>query len=210
MRYLLQKRYFIIYKIMSWTKDYLRAKIFLSRKKFSFTLEMLFIVTLFTAIAKTRFSGLKRSSATILFHSYRKFDVSLPKTPSFRKKNASFIENNLPFVDIMFLSRKEAKGSTFRCLAIPLQVTDEQTNFLPWIICLLVNNFFFRCCLKNLTHHANPWSPSAFSASNQIPISHVLTELLKIFLPEVGDFFQITVIVVVVVSRDSPPCIDAV
>ena len=105
---------------MSWTKDYLRAKIFLSRKKFNFTMEMLFIVTLFTAIAKTRFSGLKRSSATILFHTYRKFDVNLPKTPSFRKKNASFIENNLPFVDIMFLSRKEAKGSTFRCLAIPL------------------------------------------------------------------------------------------
>ena len=104
---------------MSWTKDYLRAKIFLSRKKFNFTMEMLFIVTLFTAIAKTRFSGLKRSSATILFHTYRKFDVNLPKTPSFRKKNASFIENNLPFVDIMFLSRKEAKGSTFRCLAIP-------------------------------------------------------------------------------------------
>ena len=104
---------------MSWTKDYLRAKIFLSRKKFDFTMEMLFIVTLFTAIAKTRFSGLKRSSATILFHTYRKFDVNLPKTPSFRKKNASFIENNLPFVDIMFLSRKEAKGSTFRCLAIP-------------------------------------------------------------------------------------------
>ena len=106
---------------MSWTKDYLRAKIFLSRKKFNFTMEMLFIVTLFTAIAKTRFSGLKRSSATILFHTYRKFDVNLPKTPSFRKKNASFIENNLPFVDIMFLSRKEAKGSTFRCLAIPVQ-----------------------------------------------------------------------------------------
>ena len=105
---------------MSWTKDYLRAKIFLSRKKFDFTMEMLFIVTLFTAIAKTRFSGLKRSSATILFHTYRKFDVNLPKAPSFRKKNASFIENNLPFVDIMFLSRKEAKGSTFRCLAIPL------------------------------------------------------------------------------------------
>ena len=46
---------------------------------------------------------------------------------------------------------------------------------------LLVNNFFIRCCLKNLTHQANPWSPSAFSASNQIPIGHVLTELLKIF-----------------------------
>ena len=103
---------------MSWTKDYLRAKIFLSRKKFNFTMEMLFIVTLFTAIAKTRFSGLKRSSATILFHTYRKFDINLPKTPSFRKKNASFKENNLPFMDIMFLSRKEAKGSTFCCLAI--------------------------------------------------------------------------------------------
>ena len=63
-----------------------------------------------------------------------------------------------------------------------------------------------RCCLKNLTHQANPWSPSAFSASNQIPIGHVLTELLKIFLPEVRDFFQISVIVVVVLSRDSPPC----
>ena len=62
------------------------------------------------------------------------------------------------------------------------------------------------CCLKNLTHQANPWSPSTFSASNQIPIGHVLTELLKIFLPEVRDFFQISVIVVVVVSRDSPPC----
>ena len=71
---------------------------------------------------------------------------------------------------------------------------------------MLVNNFFIRCCLKNLTHQANPWSPSAFSASNQIPIGHVLTELLKIFLPEVRDFFQISVIVVVVVSRDSPPC----
>ena len=46
---------------------------------------------------------------------------------------------------------------------------------------------------------------SAFSASNQIPIGHVLTELLKIFLPEVGGFFQMWVIVVVVVSRDSPP-----
>ena len=120
---------------MSWTKDYLRAKIFLSRKKFDFTMEMLFIVTLFTAIAKTRFSGLKRSSATILFHTYRKFDVNLPKTPSFRKKNASFIENNLPFVDIMFLSRKEAKGSTFRCLAIPdlqgndiIAITNSQAN----------------------------------------------------------------------------------
>ena len=109
---------------MSWTKDYLRAKIFLSRKKFDFTMEMLFIVTLFTAIAKSRFSGLKRSSATILFHTYRKFDVNLPKTPSFRKKNASFIENNLPFVDIMFLSRKEAKGSTFRCLAIPQEIEE--------------------------------------------------------------------------------------
>ena len=64
-----------------------------------------------------------------------------------------------------------------------------------------------RCCLKNLTHQANPWSPSTFSASNQIPIGHVLMELLKIFLPEVRDFFQISVIVVVVVSRDSPPCI---
>ena len=63
-----------------------------------------------------------------------------------------------------------------------------------------------RCCLKNLTHQANPWSPSTFSASNQIPIGHVLMELLKIFLPEVRDFFQISVIVVVVVSRDSPPC----
>ena len=72
--------------------------------------------------------------------------------------------------------------------------------------CLLVNNFFIRCCLKNLTHQANPRSPSAFSASNQIPIGHVLTELLKIFLPEVGGFFQMSVIVVVVVSRDSPPC----
>ena len=70
--------------------------------------------------------------------------------------------------------------------------------------CLLVNNFFIRCCLKNLTHQANPRSPSAFSASNQIPIGHVLTELLKIFLPEVGGFFQMSVIVVVVVSRDSP------
>ena len=72
---------------------------------------------------------------------------------------------------------------------------------------MLVNNFFIRCCLKNLTHQANPRSPSAFSASNQIPIGHVLTELLKIFLPEVGGFFQMSVIVVVVVSRDSPPCI---
>ena len=72
--------------------------------------------------------------------------------------------------------------------------------------CLLVNNFFIRCCLKNLTHQANPRSPSAFSASNQIPIGHVLTELLKIFLPEVGVFFQMSVIVIVVVSRDSPPC----
>ena len=71
--------------------------------------------------------------------------------------------------------------------------------------CLLVNNFFIRCCLKNLTHQANPRSPSAFSASNQIPIGHVLTELLKIFLPEVGGFFQMSVIVVVVVSCDSPP-----
>ena len=73
--------------------------------------------------------------------------------------------------------------------------------------CLLVNNFFIRCCLKNLTHQANLRSPSAFSASNQIPIGHVLTELLKIFLPEVGGFFQMSVIVVVFVSRDSPPCI---
>ena len=75
---------------------------------------------------------------------------------------------------------------------------------------LLVNNFFIRCCLKNLTHQANPRSPSAFSASNQIPIGHVLTELLKIFLPEVGGFFQMLVIVVVVVSRDSPPCFTRV
>ena len=82
-------------------------------------MEMLFIVTLFAAITKTRFSGLKWSSATILFHTYRKFDVNLPKAPSFCKKNASFIENNLPFMGIMFLSRKEAKGSSFRCLAIP-------------------------------------------------------------------------------------------
>ena len=83
-------------------------------------MEMLFIVTLFAAITKTRFSGLKWSSATILFHTYRKFDVNLPKAPSFCKKNASFIENNLPFMGIMFLSRKEAKGSSFRCLAIPV------------------------------------------------------------------------------------------
>ena len=89
-------------------------------KKLNSTMEMLFIVTLFAAITKTRFSGLKWSSATILFHTYRKFDVNLPKTPSFCKKNASFIENNLPFMGIMFLSRKEAKGSSFRCLAIPL------------------------------------------------------------------------------------------
>ena len=100
---------------MSWTKDYLRAKIFLSRKKFDFTMEMLFIVTLFTAIAKTRFSGLKCSSATILFHTYRKFDVNLPKTPSFPKKNASVIENNLPFVDIMF---PFAKGSERKYLSL--------------------------------------------------------------------------------------------
>ena len=78
-------------------------------------------------------------------------------------------------------------------------------NFFTLDYCLLVNNFFIRCCLKNLTHQANPRSPSAFSASNQIPIGHVLTELLKIFLPEVGGFFQMSVIVVVVVSRDSPP-----
>ena len=52
--------------------------------------------------------------------------------------------------------------------------------------------FFIGCCLKNLTHQANPWSPSAFSASNQIPIGHVLTELLKIFLPQVGEFFQMS------------------
>ena len=38
---------------------------------------------------------------------------------SFREKNASFIVNNLPFVGVIFLSRKEAKGSSFRCLAIP-------------------------------------------------------------------------------------------
>ena len=68
-------------------------------------------------------------------------------------------------------------------------LTSKQ-NFLPWIICLLVNNFFIRCCLKNLTHQANPRSLSSFSASNQIPIGHVLTELLKIFLPEVGGFFK--------------------
>ena len=74
--------------------------------------------------------------------------------------------------------------------------------------CLLVNNFFIRCCLKNLTHQANPRSPSAFSSSNQIPIGHVLTELLKIFLPEVGGFFQMSIIVVVVVSRDSPPWVS--
>ena len=71
---------------------------------------------------------------------------------------------------------------------------------------MLVNNFFIRCCLKNLTHQANPRSPSAFSASNQIPIGHVLTELLKIFLPERGEFLQMSVILFVVVSRDSPPC----
>ena len=67
-------------------------------------------------------------------------------------------------------------------------------------ICLLVNNFFIRCCLKDLAHPANPWRLSAFSASNQIPISHVLTELLKIFLPEVGKFLQMSAIVVVVVT----------
>ena len=55
---------------------------------------------------------------------------------------------------------------------------------------MLVNNFFIRCCLKNLTHQANPRSPSAFSASNQIPIGHVLTELLKIFYLKLGDFFK--------------------
>ena len=82
----------------------------------------------------------------------------------------------------------------------------ESRDFLPWIICLLVNNFFIRCCLKNLTHQANPRSPSAFSASNQIPIGHVLTELLKIFLPERGEFLQMSVILFVVVTRDSPPC----
>ena len=38
---------------------------------------------------------------------------------SFREKNASFIVNNIPFVGVIFLSRKEAKGSSFRCLAIP-------------------------------------------------------------------------------------------
>ena len=92
---------------------------------------MLFIVTLFAAITKTRFSGLKWSSTTILFHIYRKFDVNLPKTPSFCKKNASFIENNLPFVGIMFLSRKEAKGSSFRCLAIPV-------SYLSQMVCLQV------------------------------------------------------------------------
>ena len=80
---------------------------------------MLFIVTPFTAITKTRFFGLKRSIPTILFQPYEKIDVNIPKTHSFRKKNAFFIENNLPFVGIMFLSRKEAKGSSFRCLAIP-------------------------------------------------------------------------------------------
>ena len=74
-------------------------------------------------------------------------------------------------------------------------------------ICLLVNNFFIRCCLKDLAHPANPWHLSTFSASHQIPISHILTELLKIFLPEVGKFLQISAIVVVVVSHDSPPCI---
>ena len=128
---------------MSWTNDYLRAKIFLSRKKFNFTMEMLFIVTLFTAIAKTRFSGLKRSSATILFHTYRKFDVNLPETPSFRKKNASFIENNLPFVDIMFLSRKEAKGSTFRCLAIPIKCCMFFTSFTMNICSYIYMAMFF-------------------------------------------------------------------
>ena len=90
-------------------------------KETQFYMEMLFIVILFAAITKTRFSGLKWSSATILFHTYRKFDVNLPKTHSFCKKKASFIENNLPFVGIMFLSRKEAKGSYFRCSAIPPQ-----------------------------------------------------------------------------------------
>ena len=39
---------------------------------------------------------------------------------SFREKNASFIVNNIPFVGVIFLSRKEAKGSSFRCLAIPI------------------------------------------------------------------------------------------
>ena len=100
-------------------------------------MEMLFIVTLFAAITKTRFSGLKWSSATILFHTYRKFDVNLPKTPSFCKKNASFIENNLPFMGIMFLSRKEAKGSSFRCLAIPVKARENSSEFGKIWICFI-------------------------------------------------------------------------
>ena len=111
---------------------------------------MLFIVTLFAAITKTRFSGLKWSSATILFHTYRKFDVNLPKTPSFCKKNASFIENNLPFMGIMFLSRKEAKGSSFRCLAIPaaailflaIDVRDGSIGFVGQVSFYLFLFFF--------------------------------------------------------------------
>ena len=48
--------------------------------------------------------------------------ISKSTAVSFREKNASFIVNNLPFVGLIFLSRKEAKGSStsFRCLAIPL------------------------------------------------------------------------------------------
>ena len=77
-------------------------------------MEMLFIVTLFAAITKTRFSGLKWSSATNLFDTQRKFDVNLPKTPSFCKKRffhrkqSSFHGHYVPF----------AKGSERKFLSL--------------------------------------------------------------------------------------------
>ena len=132
-------------------------------------MEMLFIVTLFAAITKTRFSGLKWSSATILFHTYRKFDVNLPKTSTFCKKNASFIENNLPFMGIMFLSRKEAKGSSFRCLAIPVTNTPECVHALweKYSIHVFINIYFISSpmtCLIDLI---------IFVYLSSLPVAHL-------------------------------------
>ena len=73
------------------------------------------------AIVIHDFSCLKLSNSLSIFYKYLEYIISKSTAVSFREKNASFIVNNLPFVGVIFLSRKEAKGSSFRCLAIPPQ-----------------------------------------------------------------------------------------
>ena len=78
---------------------------------------MLFIVTLFAAITKRRFSGLKRSSATILFHTY-----------FIRIENLTLIYQNT------FLSQEKRffhrKQSSFRGHYVPFAKGSER-KFLP-------------------------------------------------------------------------------